>query len=397
VAATILAGLWTRPSSSTFNRNPDSNLIHLREALAAHKKRIQAAGLNQHGLKGLFVAPEYYFAQAEMGSWNAVAKDFRTRSIEQSAKEAIVLQLQKISKDFPGIIVVPGSIAWRKPLVRSGTDKFHRNKSTGIRTGVLKTSDRSTKAFQRISSVGDFNMGGGARYNDDFWDAMWKVVTSNSNTWWKAEFDKLKKTMSDSDALEEICKRAAGDDMTRNAVISKYNLASNSVHLIPGTAAKTLVKGTATHMMRNTAYLLYNGKIRFKYNKKGDFHESIGDDANTVYVPGDKLGLSDPIEGTTIGMEICLDHRLGTLNTGFPSGKKDPHIHVVVSDSVTNTPAKMKARKYFVHASTDSKETSVYRMQGGPTKENPEAYTDTVDGGTISYWKLSMVEASKMY
>ena len=111
---TILAGLWSRPSSSTLNRPPGQNLIHLKDAVAAHRNRVRAAGMaQQHGMKGLLLAPEYYFANSKSGTWNQGIGNYRTRTISQTDKEVIVEGLKKISAEAPDTVLVPGS---RTPL-----------------------------------------------------------------------------------------------------------------------------------------------------------------------------------------------------------------------------------------------------------------------------------------
>ncbi len=89
-------------------------------------------------------------------------------------------------------------------------------------------------------------------------------------------------------------------------------------------------------------------------------------------------------------MEICLDHNIGVFSNGFPGGKRAPHIHIVVSDSVVTNPTNMKARNYFLHASTDASETACWTMQPAPAKQTALTGTDAVDGGTVTYWKIKV-------
>jgi hypothetical protein len=395
VPTTLLAGLWTRPSSATLNRPPEFNLVHLRQAVAAHRKRIWAAGIPRTGMMGLFVAPEYYFARAEAGAWSPGTNNFRSRAVDQQSKDLIVEGLKKISADAPGTVLIPGSIAWRKPFDRPAREKYHLNELTRERTGPLKAADRRAKNVARITGVGDFGMGGATKSNDPFMLAVATMIETNGMNCRSVRDQLLAGGMSPRDATRKIYIDLMGPGL-REMVCTLNGLDPRSVSVLPGTAEKVAAAATATYMMRNTAYLLYNGKVRFKYNKKGDFHESIGAGADTVFIPGDRHGLTDPIEGVTFGLEVCLDHQFGLLRAGFPPGKAAPHVHVVVSDKTDNNPTNMHARKYLVHASTSGPQTSVWDLAGSPKVEPAEEYTDTVDGGEIRYWKLSIEESDRM-
>jgi predicted amidohydrolase len=388
MALTILAGLWSRPSSSGLDRDKETNLRELRKALKLHKKAMESAKIPGVGLRGLFVAPEYYFAQPFSGSWDMTRGRFRTRAIAQTDKEHIVRQLQTISDDFPGVIILPGTIAWRKPLDRVGEYRYERDKSTGMRTDQLKTDDRRSKAFQKIASEGNSNMATVGYFSVAFQEAVRQAIEEDFLDFGTRRGNRVAKHgISEHDAFVKLIYKAMRKPEFQQKIIQKYNLPPDAVHFIPQVLQKMALQFDATFMMRNTAYLLYDGKIRFKYNKRADFHESIGDDWDTVYVPGDKLGLTEPIEGLTIGMEICMDHANMVLNSGFPEGKQNPNIHIVVSDTVTTRYA--RARNYFVHASTNQNATAVWRP-GSPTLETPEAHTDSVAGGNIRYWKLTI-------
>jgi hypothetical protein len=113
-----------------------------------------------------------YGKASKGGKWKRSTGNFRARSLEQDEKDVIVAGLRKISADFPGIVIVPGSIAWRKPLVRTGAAMFVRDEVTGERTDTLKASDRLAKNTRRIAEVGDFGQGGKMKANTYLYDAV---------------------------------------------------------------------------------------------------------------------------------------------------------------------------------------------------------------------------------
>src|SRR5689334_5736729 len=81
-------------------------------------------------------------------AWRATVQE---RSHTQGEKDAIVEKLKLLSARHPGILIVPGTIAWKKPFVRTGEQLFKKDKVTGARTTGLKTVSRAAKAQEALA------------------------------------------------------------------------------------------------------------------------------------------------------------------------------------------------------------------------------------------------------
>lgn len=404
----IYAALWSRPSTGSATnagRTVAQGFDQLSKAMDLAVKRMGEAWVElpeverQPRLKGLFVAPEYFFANPGMGKWDSCLGDFRSRPIEQSDKELLVADLIALSKRHPNYLIVPGSVAWRKPLDRSGPSRFQKD-SEGNRTGVEKTTSRRDKAAGIVGAPGaNQGMGGQLLQSSPFYKAVIDAINGKKKGSPPVPFKYDLEDAFDDNIADGMTTQEAIDDVVDTVMEPKYSkaliawagLSPNSMAVIPKKRAKVaaITSGTATHMMRNTAFVLHGGKVVFKYNKRGDFHECIGD-GETVFTPGEGLGKTNSIQGVTFGLEICLDHALGILHTGIGSGTP-PDVHIVLSDSVDNDDKNMAAISYFVHASTSSTATGVWAAPSwSPANRAKLNEEDPASGGLIKYWKLKI-------
>ncbi len=405
----LYAALWSRGStgsSANAGRTVADSMHKLNKAMDKAVRRMGEAWVElpeverQPRLKGVFVAPEYYFANAEMGSWDNTAGNFRSRPIEQTAKEALMADLVALSRRHPNYVIVPGSVAWRKPLDRPDSEKYKVDKDTGLRTGPEKTVARRDKVAAVIGATGANNKMGGGRYmSEPFQLAVLDAIAglTKGTPPVPCPYDLVAYNQgfvssgADPQQAFEAVIRAVKVSPFAEAICDWAGLPRTAVAVIPKKSEKVaaVTSGTATHLMRNTAFVLHGGKVVFKYNKRGDFHECIGD-GSTVFMPGEGLGKTAPILGVTFGLEICLDHAKGILHTGVTDNTV-PDVHIVMSDTVTNHTAHMKASKYFLHASTASPLTGVWAAPDWTPADRAElAGTDSADGGAISYWKLKI-------
>jgi hypothetical protein len=393
----FMVALWSRPSSKKLDRTPDQNLMHLREAIGKFDARIRPKEKefdNPLEMQVLIVAPEYYFARSYMGKWNGSSKAFETRSIEQDQKDHIVRELRAISRQYPAIGIIPGSIAWQKPLDRPESDRFQRNKLTGETTETLKQTDRRAKALARVEKSGG-NRPFEAEVSELFATHVRKAIKDRKLGIYQEYEDLLPTEASAAETkvwTKTVIQGVANDPRKREEILNYYQLSRSAVYLTPIKQEKLETLREATHMMQNTTYLLFGGETRFRYHKIGDFHEAIGADGKTVYVPGHMAGLSPPVGGLTFGIEICFDHSLGLLKRESPKNQKKPDVHVVISDKVDRDKKQMFAQKYFVHASTDASSGGVHDVKGSASRVHSEKAQeeDKVDGGRIRFYKLTV-------
>jgi hypothetical protein len=329
----MLVALWSRETHDV-RFGPDNTAARFGalslavQTAAARMNRI--ASLRGSAIQCVFVAPEYLFTEL-YGNVPGNAH-FLTRAMSDAGKQFVLGRLQLLSRTHPSILMVPGTVAWKKPFARVGAEQFKKNPRTGLRTAVPKAEGRDVKAHRSLIRQGAIVGDPGGPH------AVWR-----------------------GDQTPTIAEKRA--DITANVF---------------------------THMMRNTAYVLHKGRVHFKYNKQGDFHEAIGD-ATTVFVPGDQVGTC-VIEGVRFGFEICLDHNMSVLQRRARHRAVDPvQVHIITSAAVDNVSdnAHVTQRGYVVHASSVDACTTVYQPKQGRGQMVSLGH-DNVDGDPLRYWLINV-------
>jgi hypothetical protein len=395
----LVVGLWSKSSTldPTDSARPRSNasvvgaidarIAGMRKCLEKLKARVDSKNISaSQAIRGIFAAPEYSFQKPNALGYNGVDARYYGHSLKQEQKEHAVAKLQELSRDFPTILMVPGTVAWKKPLDRAGTEARKRDPLTGQRTGPLKTLGRREKAIAQMDRYAPSGRAITTYYTINITPAVKDAIKAYLTD----------EGYDDSDGNVDIIKddpkafRDALDDYyaepDRDTLLGLFDK-------IPGQAKKKKRLATATSMMRNTAFVLLDGRVRFKYNKVGDYHEAIGDHGDTVFVNGDMVGLGT-IHGIRFGFEICLDHALGTLSQLIkqtPGGTR-PDVHIVVSDKVSNVNKNMKPREggYFLHASTDDAATGVYKHSSSGKSARTDFAHTTVLGDPLHFYQIRL-------
>ncbi len=203
---------------------------------------------------------------------------------------------------------------------------------------------------------------------------------------------KLYYSPATDDELDQLVTDVLHDDKELQDVFNWCGLDKSHYSEIPTLADKMALLTTGSYIMRNTAYALLNGKVRFKYNKQGDFHEAIGD-GGTVFLPGAKTGIA-VIAGIRFGFEICLDHNVSYLKPPVADPTDGRDLHIVTSAAVENNDNHMFVHPggYFLHASTNHGWTAVYHnhYKNGLTRLTPPYASETVDGDPLEFWKIEL-------
>src|SRR4051794_4668878 len=119
---TILVGLWSRitPDDPHDNLSKEVRANKLEEAVGKLASKVDQEGIpTEQRVRGIFVAPEYYFARKKAGLV-LEGTGGTERSLSQDKKDLVVKRLEQISGGNPGILIVPGTVAWKKPFARTG-------------------------------------------------------------------------------------------------------------------------------------------------------------------------------------------------------------------------------------------------------------------------------------
>lgn len=267
---------------------------------------------------GLFAMPEYFIAKPAQAAMHNIGE---ARHVEESEKELYLVLMKFHSRRHPGLIILPGTIAWRKPLQRP-VDRMHHRK--GPNAGQPKAETRTAKALRSVGNVATWQ-------GKNILDTMNGGPASPSNP--------------------TVLTKLAG-------------LATNSFQ----------------YMARNTAYILYDGEIRLKYNKQGDFHEVL-DNSGTVHIPGSSEGYFTVPSQTlrrdlTFGLEICLDHCFGSFARDAQRlGQVDVQILCSAQTRFNINHAAVRQGGYFLHSCSNRAEGGLWINQAGFHKLEPDAYT----------------------
>ena len=301
----FVLSLWTCPHSLTWPKSIDARLKELDTALAKVRTQIGAlAGQYafDQAFQGIFLAPEYYFTEQNANRVPLAEMDYRT----------LERQLYSLSEKYPDILLVPGTIHYRKDLMRpkDAAAAFKVDPKTGKRT-VPKTSEGDRRV--------------------------------------RFGFELLKAAKNTNELLgnELILK---GDDRPADS------------HLVPShldLAVALRDKSKNPVIVRNAAFMFLNGRRVAKYDKQVDFVEANSNAPDDfMFIPGTKNQCPE-VFGQKFGVEICYDHANGVLKKRAPA---DLRFHLVVSDWAKTSTGNMAMANgcYFLHASTNYQEVRVF-------------------------------------
>ncbi len=209
--------------------------------------------------------------------------------MSEEEKDLALQHLIGLSARNPDLVIIPGTVAWKKPFARLGGKRYQ-----GGRAGIgIDAVDRVLARFDLCGALKPVSRAAEAQQS----------IQTAANRQGVALADPL-----------------SGPIGATNAPASQDKL-----------NAMVGMNEDQTYMARNTAYVLYAGGLRLKYHKNGDFHEVL-DGAQTIHIPGTYSGAA-PVGNLVFGLEICLDHAIGILQPdGGPFGR--PHLHVISSAAV---------------------------------------------------------------
>jgi len=120
----IVVGLWSRKTVA--QHAMQSAQIKMQQLQTAVQRLAQeAARLNapaKQKVKSIFIAPEYYFAKKKSSEnfvYDLGPADMVSRSLDEKQKDLLLKHLQRLSKRHKGMLIVPGTMAWKKKLSKS--------------------------------------------------------------------------------------------------------------------------------------------------------------------------------------------------------------------------------------------------------------------------------------
>ncbi|MFJ4193342.1 hypothetical protein [Pseudomonas sp. NPDC089534] len=298
----IHVGMWCCDTMTNQNLSIQSRIKMLEDELHIFRSHCQkldsAAEKKQRGLpakrkiKRIFLAPENLFCR-QLNSARPPTYD-DVRQLSEGERDMILRELRQLSREHPETLLIPGSISWKKPINRpTGTDRKWWHQVASPNPFAALSEPKATRLGKSIARIHD------------------------------------------------------------NAQMLSIGLADALSGDYAGTPAKTSNDklnelANATHIAKNTCYVLLNGRVMLKYNKVSDFHEVLTGPA-TVFVPGEMVARFR-CDDLLFSLDICMDNAYERIQE--ESSPVD--IHVLVSAAtegeIGNT--NLKNGGWFLHCSS---------------------------------------------
>jgi hypothetical protein len=333
-------------------------------ALVASKMRAED---NARLVWNIFVAPEYSFANP-LRHGNHEPGD--VRHLSEGSKVSIEAWLKNLSIRHPKTLIFPGSIAWKKPLVRNLETYLNNKEAT---RDVVDKAAFTTRFLEKGQSRQQKSTASIRGHAAEFMKGRLGDVVSG-------DIRKFKAFFFDSDGKWWFETTGCGRPYEGKLWTENPKLATMVTHAAPSNQQKLneLGGGTVTHMARNTSLIYLNGRKRAKYHKAQDYHEVVDTKGDTVYVPGQSVP-TFKVGGLTYGVEICLDHAFASLRTRLFE-EEVPEVIVLMSAKVKFEQSNLAAPGAMViHACSKESWSFVGRggvANAGCTTESPPTATD---------------------
>ncbi len=341
----FLIGLWSVPTADTTFTAADVNqrITALESAIKHLSDEVgKETFAPDQKICGIFIAPEYFLAHQD--AEKVVSSRAIERTIDVGERDACVELIRNFSTKHKNVLIVPGTIAWKKTFARNGTDP--------------KTTDRRIRGARHLEYYTNL-------------DARQKLAGMQART-------------------------NAGKGYYRPSAPTRRDMIlGNPTSETVGSSTFT-TGGNIKYYMRNTAYAFHDGKVVYKYHKRGDFFESVNT-TETVFIPSFKRPvvslLVDSTHLMSFGFEICLDHNIEMLKRVIKDQNiSDPDFHIICSASVSNDTSNMCMRSggFMLHASSDNNETGVYKNDKGLKTAVHEYDSVIVGGSLLRLWKIAV-------
>jgi predicted amidohydrolase len=250
--------------------------------------------------QSVFLAPEYYFSNQRHSN---------DRFFSQDVKRYIVSRLRTLARQYPEILIIPGTVLWKKNAF-SGVLTLGKPGEGLKRQQTQKSVDRVNKTLNRIVNAR-------AQFN----------TTSNFPGW------------------------SHSGQFGRNP--DSYNTEHNEDKFFMPKHYLENAKDLNTEIAQNVAYI-FKDDVVLKYHKVGNFQEVMNEQSNIVFAPGNITGLFK-VGGVPYGIEVCRDHAQGVLSGSL----QNVNIHIIISSWIANTPVRTALTNGGVLLHSSTKKTTV--------------------------------------
>jgi predicted amidohydrolase len=319
----IFVGLWSKDTKAGVERGAIRELRQVvrrfsRMMWAFHRDRGIPA---TQQLLGIFAAPEYYMGRPQANDDPRGFDAYLTRD----EKDRWTRELADLSEAHPSILLIPGTVLWRKPSAEK----------------IAAYEDRETSHYDRF----------GRPLPPRF----------------KNRTGKTRAAIQEQLSWREAAVTSGLQNRLTSTVVDAEDLAAK-LRLF-----KARPQNVLRHILRNTAYVFFDGRLIFKYHKLSDysdvgFHRVMTPDG-TVFIPGRFWGRFE-VDGIDFALEICYDHTQGM--TALQNGPA-PDFQILTSAAIQARDGRICVREggFFLHVSSNWRYTEVKHRDGGLTRIDP--------------------------
>ena len=118
--------IWQVNTRATQYLDLHTRLAYLYKTVDQAYAYLRNTPASKHRVRGVFVAPEYYFAAHSAGGHHELSEN---RYLTADEVNDINASLACLSQIYPGLLLIPGTVLWKKPV---GENTSIENKSTVV-------------------------------------------------------------------------------------------------------------------------------------------------------------------------------------------------------------------------------------------------------------------------
>jgi predicted amidohydrolase len=347
----LLIGLYSYSSGLNYGQTAALLLDVLRKQVGRCRSELASLSDRRKGtVQAIFVAPEYLFTAPNTG--------YKRVAMSSAEKDVVELGLRSISKEYPNILMFPGTVFYQEEVVGEARGRM----GTGLITNELELKRSYVKTFrpnEGLSTVqiAKVDLAKDLQDGKVVWDSLDKQKKNEFNFYW-GRLNTWEQNNIKVHGLVDLAKGMQKAD----------------------SAAQPLRRA------RNCCFMFLGGQRIGMYDKHSDFQETRGAKPEKLaFLPG-TADQAPEVDGLRFGVEICFDHANAVLKG---RGLGDLDFHVVVSDFVDTIDGNMTMKRggYFLHAASNPVETqAVFRASNGSlTRQrlNPAAGANVLSFCTI--------------
>lgn len=320
-------------------------------------------------IRAILTAPEYFFARSNISN----------RQYDQKIMETIKREIQKLSRTFSDVLIVPGTVAWKEPADSQKVHLFWCSEYQAQKIihdpwrlstspcyaeyAYIFTGERLhyVDAMRQISH--EFIIDHNDLHNLRKYFLTFRGLLSIDQRQYIELLVHGKKTKASISGISSDFPSYAPAPTDGALISTAYDIRTNpaaqhhqprfiEISNAPVSKLHTLqtAPSRAVAILHNTAYFFLSGKIVYEYGKQADWMENLDFTKYNVFPPGNTYPIFSA-GGIVFGIEICFDHssnilanfitenRTKGMFTFHPIHKiyKNPvDIHLILSAKVPN-------------------------------------------------------------